>query len=897
MISFGALKIEYNFYKNSIYKLLLKLIRRVFAIQILLLLNAYLFAQNNVFVADSLYITDTLHVIDTIMVSDTLKDDGLSENAIETPVDYLAVDSIEFSVSEKKVYLFGQAQINYGEIELKASYIEFDLSNNIVFAKGIIDSTGKEIGRPEFKEGDESFTAKRIRYNFDTKKGIIEGVFSEQSDGYLHSGKTKKMPNDQICLQKGKYTTCDLEHPHFYVALSKAKVIPNDKIISGPANIVIADIPLPIFIPFGYFPNKKGRASGILIPQYGEEENRGFFLRDGGYYLGINDKVDLTLKGEIYSKGSWGLSTISRYRKRYKYNGNFNFNYSNLILNEFGEPDYSKTKQYKLVWRHTQDPKARPNSNFSANVNFGSVSYDKYLSRNTNEYLNNTIQSSIAYRKTFPNTPFNMSATINHSQNSSDSTVSITLPNLSVNMNRIYPLKKLINSNKFKFAKNLSLSYNSRFENKITNIRDSILFTSMVFDEFKNGIQHSIPISTSMNVFKFFSINPSFNYTERWYFESIDKYWDASTFFDPVDSSYYYGREIVDTISGFNRVSDYSVSASVSTNLYGFYQFQASPIKLIRNSGLLAIRHKVSPSVSFRMRPDFKEEKWGYYDNYVNASGDTIDYNHYETGIYGVPSGGKSGMLSFRLNNNIEMKVRNRKDTTGEGTKKIPLLRSLNLGSSYNIYADSLNWSPVSVSGNTDILKMVNMNFGASLDPYAFDTIDTKRINTFEQDYTGNFLRLTSANWSMSFSLSDNNFRKAPSERESKEDTPNEILAIEEHNYYDYFNIPWSLKFDYSIRYSKTGIAEPNITQTVGMRGDLSITQKWKIGVQTGYDIQNKEISFTNINISRDLHCWHMTFRWIPFGTRKSYNFEIGVKASILSDLKYTKRESWLDNL
>jgi LptD protein len=830
----------------------------------------------------------------------TVEDDTIpkgpkvSENAVDTKVEYKAKDSIQFSVDAKKVYLWGDAEIIYGDIQLKSAYIEFNMNDNIVLATGLIDSLGEEYGKPEFVDNKESFTAKKIRYNFDTKRGVIDGVFSEQSDGYLHSGKTKKLDNDEFHLKKGKYTTCEHEHPHFYVALSKAKVIPDDKIISGPANIVIEDIPLPIGIPFGFFPNSSGRASGILIPQYGEEQNRGFYLRDGGYYFGISDKIDLTIKGETYSKGSWGLSALSRYKKRYKYNGNFSFNYTNLSIDDEGINQFN----YKLIWRHTQDPKARPNSNFSADVNFGSSGYDKYNSRNANDYLQSTIQSGISFRKTFPNSPFNGSANIRHSQNNRDSIVNLTIPDLNLSMNRIYPFKKIVKSKKLGFVEKLGIQYTSNFKNTVS-IRDTLLFEPSTLDKFRNGVQHNIPISTSFNAFKFFNISPSFTYKERWYFESINRYWDESAYYDYENEQYGYGRVYTDTSTGFNRVYDYNISAGLSTTLYGFYQFQASPIRLVRNSGLIAIRHKIDPSVSFSMRPDFSEGRWkgvdGFYDEYINGSGDTVKYSRYEGGIYGVPGEGRFGSLSFGINNNLEMKVANKKDTV-TGFKKVSILKQFSVRSSYNIFADSLNWSTVNMTGSTSLFDVINLNFGVIYDPYAYDTIAGKKVSIFEYDYNGDLLRLTSANISINFSLNDKTFKSTPAER-AEAGTPADILRQEEINYYDYFSVPWNLRFDYQIRFSQPDRLEPTITQTFNFSGDFSITKKWKVGFSSGYDIERREITFTNVNISRDLHCWMMTFRWVPFGVRQSYNFEIGVKASILSDLKYNKSKTFIDNL
>ncbi|MCK4662176.1 MAG: LPS-assembly protein LptD [Bacteroidales bacterium] len=875
--------------------MLLKFTYRVFNIILLVCVSLLIYSQDIKTNNDTLSIisNDTIFIIDdTLSVDmDTIPEKSiLSPNAVDAKIDYNADDSIIFSLDEKKVYLYGNAIIIHTNMELKADYIVLDLEKDIVFACGVTDSLGKETGKPEFKEGNEAFVAETMRYNFKTKKGIIKGVITEQGEGYLHSSRTKKMPNNEIHLKNGKYTTCDHEHPHFYVALTKAKVIPDEKIISGPAFLVIEDVPLPfIGIPFGFFPNKKGRASGILIPNYGEEVNRGFYLRDGGYYWGISDHFDLVARGEIYSKGSYGLKTQSRYKKRYKYNGNLSFDYYRNKIGDKGSTDFIDQKDYKLRWTHSQDPKARPNSSFSANVNFGSVTYDKYNSTNTQDYLNNTIQSSIAYSKTFANTPFHMSTNVTHSQNSRDSIVHMSLPIMTFNMKRIYPLKKAVDKWDIGWLENLGIGYTSKFQNTVEVI-DTLLFEPSTLDKFKNGVNHSIPIKTSFNLLKYFNVSPNFSYTERWYFESVNKYWDNALYIPEGDTVYQQGRIVTDTIKGFNRVYDYSMGASLSTTMYGFYKFSDSFIGFIRNSGLQTIRHKIDPSIGFSYRPDFSEEKWHYYDTVINENtGEKIGYSPYQLGIYPLPGTKKSGMINFSLRNNIEAKVLNRKDST-ESFKKIKILESLNLSSSYNLIADSLNLSNIKISARTNLFKMLNVNYDAILDPYVYDSVNNTRINTFEWEKNHKIGRITSWYISMGITLKESTFKKEDSKKDDMESED------EETDYYDYFKVPWSMRVNYSIRYSRPGLDEPVITQTLNFSGDLSLTPKWKIGISSGYDLENREFTFTNVNLSRDLHCWVMTFRFVPFGDRQNYNFEIGVKASILQDLKYTKREDWRDN-
>ncbi|RLD62744.1 MAG: LPS-assembly protein LptD, partial [Bacteroidetes bacterium] len=654
-------------------------------------------------------------------INDTIKTEQDSiirkkkkEPRIDDLIDYSASDSIIFLRSANKLYLYKNAQISYKDVELKADYIELDLEKNEVYATGILDSLKKIIGKPIFKQGSEEFESEKIIYNFKTEKGLIKGVFSKQSGGYLHSETTKKLPTNEICVKNGKYTTCNLEHPHFYIALTKAKVIPDDKIVSGPAYLVIEDIPLYVVgIPFGFFPNTKSRKSGVLIPTYGEEKRRGFYLRNGGWYFGISDYFDLSIRGDIYSKGTWQANVRSRYKKRYKFSGNVDVSYSDLVVSEPGLSDYMKTKQYKVLWRHSQDPKASPNSNFSANVNLGSSSYDKYSSNNNAAYLKNTTQSSVHYDKTFPGTPFNFSANFNHSQNSIDSIVNLTLPEMTFNMKRIFPFKVKNNAGKTKWFEKIGISYSSNLKNTVS-VKDTSLFSHKTLDEFKYGIVHKVPVSTSFKLLKYFTVSPSLNYTERWYFTYLNKY------INEADTTL-----VTDTLNGFNRVFDYSYNAALNTQIYGMYQFKKSFVK--------AIRHRITPSVTLSYRPDFSNEKWGYYKK--DPLDSTKTYSVYSNGIYSAPGSGKSGLVNFNVANNIEMKIKSKKDTV-TGTKKIVLIENLSFSTSYNMLADSLRWSKIRISGRTKLFKRLDINYSANLDPYIL-----------KSDSTGNMVNYNRFEW------------------------------------------------------------------------------------------------------------------------------------------------------
>ncbi|OFY26842.1 MAG: hypothetical protein A2275_05045 [Bacteroidetes bacterium RIFOXYA12_FULL_35_11] len=836
---------------------------------------------------------------DSLSLSIPFSNDSTKENnstekkkntdKIDDPIKYNARDSIRFDIESQKVFLYGDAFIKYKDIELKAAYIEMSLGEDLVYAKGVIDTSGKEIGKPVFKQGDQEFDAVEMTYNFKTKKGLIKGVITKQEGSFLHSEKTKKQANDIVCLEHGKFTTCDLHDPHFYIALTKAKVIPDDKIISGPAYLVIADIPMPIGIPFGFFPNKKGNTSGVLIPEYGDEENRGFFLRNGGWYFAINDYVDLSLTGDIYSNMSWGASMNSNYKKRYKFGGHFNLKYNENILGEETDSEYQQNKLFAVTWSHAQDPKARPNSTFSANVNVSSSSFDRYNSTNyTGNMFTNQKQSNISYSRIFPNSPFSFSSNFRHSQNSMDSTITITLPDINFGMSRIFPFRKKNKTGELKWFDNIGVSYTTTAQNKITT-KESKLFEEESLSQFKNGMQHSIPLSTSFKVLRYFNLSPSANYTERWYLNSINRYWDDSVKINETT----FGNIKTDTIPGFNRAYDYNFTLSLSTTLYGMYQLKVGPLK--------AVRHVMTPSVSLSYRPDFGEEKFGVYKKHMevfrrtNAPNDTIyrQYSRFENGIFGTPQNGKAGMVNFSLGNNLEMKVRSKADTV-EGLKKIKIFDALNFSTSYNIAADSLKWMPLNISGSTNFLRLLNLRFSGIVDPYSFDSLLTgyTRVNRFMLDENGDFGRITSANLSIGANINAKTFQNARKEKELNENKNKRF----DKNGYHIFRIPWNLSLSYNLRYDKPDV-EDKTTQTLQVSGDFFLTPKWQIRFRTDYDFEVKKLVNASIDIHRDLHCWEMSFNWIPFGFYKSFHFKINVKSSILQDLKMERKKNWLDNI
>ena len=808
---------------------------------------------------------------DTISnVDDTLQSSPSS--TLSSPVDYQAADTIESFLDEERIILKGNAKVIYDDIELEAAYIDIDFKKNELFAKGKEDTLGNPIGLPLFKEGADVYESREIRYNFKTKKGIITDVVTEQDGGFLHSRRTKKHPENIIDLKAGKYTTCDHEHPHYFIAMSKARVIQNDKIVSGPLYLVIEDVPTPIAIPFGFFPFTKEKTSGLIIPRYGESERRGFSLEDLGYYWALSEYMDLKVVGSIYSKGSYKGTLSSRYKKRYRYSGELSFMLEKIIEGEKGLTDYVNTDAYNLRWSHNQDPKARPNSNFSANVNLKSTSANRYSTRMDN-YLQNTVNSSINYSHTLPGTPFSFNAQMRHTLNTRDSTVAMTLPSLNLNMQRITPFEPKNLNKPPNILQKIGITYSSRMENRFT-VKEDELFKKDVVDQFKFGVKHDVGLKTSAKFLKFLNFSPSANYSERWYFNSIRKKYEESLF---VGQDTAFGKKITDTLAGFNRVYDYSVSAGVNTTLYGLYTFQPYiPVE--------AIRFVHSPSVSYSYKPNFGLDKFGYYDQVEGKPDET--YSYYDNGIYGVPSGPRSGSINLSLGNQVSMKVRTPRDTVSD-TKKIDLLKTLNFSTNYNIVADSMNWSPLSMRASTNLFKKINVQFSASMDPYALDPITFNRIDKFQYNVDGKLGRITRAQIAFNFKLDSKMFEGDEVSEEEQQET---VI-----DYYDYFDIPWSFTLDYKYTFSKPNNTK-TVLQTVGLRGNFSVTEKWKVGFRTGYDFENRKMSATTVDITRDLHCWVMSFHWVPFGERQSYSFTIGVKSSILQDLKYDKRENWYDN-
>ncbi len=863
-----------------------------------LLLN-YIAGQDSV-AADSLQV-----VADSIAQAQQVGD-------IETTINYSAKDSITMDIVSQIVRLYGEAKVTYGAIELEAAVIEIDYSTNVVTAKGVEDSTGVVVGKPVFKDGEEMYETDDMKYNFTTRKAIIDGVVTQQGEAYMHGSKVFKNQFDELYISKARYTTCNLADPHFHIESSKLKVIPGSKVVSGPFHIRIKDMPTPIGFAFGMFPVPKQKSSGIIFPSYGEEKRRGFFLKNGGYYFALNDYINLTMLGEIYSKGSWGLNMASNYKKRYKYGGNFNVRYNNQKSDQEG--DSTVVNDFWINWSHS--PQSTGNSRFSASVSAGSSSYNQNnpTYQDLSRALNQDFNSSVSYSKTFRGTPFNLSLSSRLQQNVSTNIINLLLPEMALGMNRLYPFKKLGKSTSNNPIKKISFSWNMNGTNKVSNTplrspgfdvvgfdpqdQDTLRFTSdniaALLKRAQNGIRHSIPLTTSMSILKYISLNPSFSYEELWYFKELNYEWIESE-----------NAVRIDTLERFSRAYSYSGSVSLNTRLYGIKYFKSEKIQ--------AIRHVLQPSAGMSFRPDFSDEKYGYYQEVqIDEKGNTRRLSKYENFVYGTPSSGQSASAFFNLTNNLEMKVKTEKDTTDE-PRKVILLDNLSLSTSYNFLADSFNLAPVRISGRTRLFKKkLNINFSATLDPYLYQldsvyytgdrrNVSQTRRNIFTWDVGQGLGSITSAQFAMSMSLNpkarerENELDDMQNEMSPQDQMEMEFIKNNPELYVD-FEIPWNLRLNYNFNFTKRGYEDSRITQSIQMSGDVNLTEKWKIGFQSGFDIQSQAFTNTNFNITRDLHCWQMNFTWTPFGRYESYFLSINAKASLLQDLKVNKQRSWWDN-
>ena len=856
----------------------------------IIILSAFtLFASNSTFAKKASSSSRYMRISRTLVFSqDSIQRDSIKKDTIKPKpmfrdlVKYGAKDSIINSLDNKTVYLYGEAKIQYLTTELTAAYIKLSFEDETAEAKGVKDTTGNLIGKPVFKDGSQKFDCKELKYNYRTEKGIVKNIITEDGGGYVQGQRTKKVDSNVYCVKHGWYTTCDHhDHPHFYIEMNKAKMIKDDKVVAGFSHLVIEDVHLPLFIPFGFFPVTSKGSSGIIIPTYGEERMRGFNLKRGGYYLSINDYVDLTLLGDIYANGSWGLSVGSAYKVRYKASGNFRISSSTNFAGEEGLPDYSKSKDYSIRWTHTQDPKANPYSTFSASVDISSSKNDYYNYKNINDVANQRKQSSVSYSRRWPDSPFSMSMAFNHSQNSKDTTVSLSFPNLNFRMSQIYPLRAKDKVGELAWYDKIGMSYTADFKNSTpANLKEDKLFSTSI-SKWKKGFQHKIPISASFKLIKDMTLSPSFNYTGVVNFNSINKVVDG---YKINSSGVSTPNVVLDTLQGISYAQNYSASLSLSyaPKIFGMYNFS-------KDSKVAAIRHVVTPSINLSYVPKIGVSNSKYNRRYSYLDNDnSIAYQEYykyeNVGIFSVPRTPEkeSGSIGLSLDNNIEMKLRTVSDSTDKvETKKIKLLESFRISTRYDMFRDSMKWDQIALSARTSLFdRKLSLNFTGNIDPYALNAAG-QRINQFH----GGLGRLTRAGVSTSMNFSSDSGK-------NKKDKEQYV-----GNYADYvdFDVPWSVNIDYSYTYQKLGLQESTNTQIFRLNGDFSLTPKWKFGFNTGYDIERREVTATSFNIYRDLHCWEMTFNCVPFGTHQSFNFEIRIKSSLLQDLKLTKRDSWYD--
>jgi len=837
---------------------------------------------------------------------DSTKQDSLKKNEfLKDIVTYKATDYVSINQKKQKIYLYNEAEVIYQDMEITAGVIVIDYNKNLVYAGRLKDSTGYS-QKPVFKQGSNLIEPDSIIFNTDSKKALIFNSVTEQSGGTIISEKTKKENDSVYFIQRGKFTTSeDLDDPEYYILMNRAKIVPNKKVVTGLSQMYIYDVPTPIVMPFAYFPMSKKQTSGLIFPSFGEDtgNDRGYFLQNGGYYFAISDYLDLAILGDYYTNGSYGLRLENNYAVRYKFRGNMSFRYENLLTSERGFPDFAKRTIYNIRWSHSQDSKANPSSRFSASVNLGSSQYYQQSVNQLNQanFLNNTLASSVSYSKSWQGEPqVNLSLSATHSQNTNTEAINLTLPTMQASMSRIYPFEPKTGTKKGAIQ-NINFQVNTRGEYRI-NTTDSIFGKSEMFDDALAGMRHSIPVTTNFKVFDYFSVSTNASFEETWTLKTINRSYNQTN------------QEVV-TIdqNGFDRFLTYNFGASIGTSLYGMYNFE----KEGKDPKIQAIRHVMRPSLSYSVTPAFDQ----YYETYdvIDADGtttDQVEYTRFENSLFGRPGNRYSSSLGISVGNNIEAKVRS-KDSTKTEPEKIFLLNNLNFSTAYNLAADSLNWSPVRVSGGTQILnKKMSINFGMTLNPYALDS-NNNVINTFNVNNGGSLFRLTSANINMSYTLSNESFSGTESDEDKAsaqeaarsggrtdglfgktQDFADRRLTDKDKNkddeednneFYNYI-MPWSIRFAYAANYTNTRRQDEISSHSLMFSGDVELSPRWSIGASSGYDILNQGFTYTQLRFERDLKSWRMNFTWVPFSTRSSWNFFIGIKSNLLKDLKYDQR-------
>lgn len=869
---------------------------------------------------------------------DTVEADSLSDTArvsksmLDQPVVYQAKDSIVFHMGTKRASLYGESQVDYTNLKLNADMITISMDSSLVHAQGRSDSIGEIVGKPKFSQGGDQYDPDRISYNFKTRKAFVRNIYTEQGEGFLQSEDSKRDSTGIMYIRHGKYTTCDEAHPHFYMALTRAKVIPGKSVVFGPAYLVLEDIPLPLAIPYGFFPFSKKFHSGVIFPTFGDESSRGFYLRDGGYYFAISDYLDEKLLGEIYTKGSWGLSSKTNYMKRYRFAGSVDISYQKTITGEKNMPDYSAQSSFRVQWSHRQDAKANPSTSFSASVNFATSNYER---NNINSlynpavYSQSTRTSSVSFSKTWSRIGLSVSLSTNLSQNVRDSSLSVTLPNMSISLQRFYPFKRKRQVGKERWYEKISMQYSGALSWSI-NTKEDKFFKSNLIKDWRNGMKHNIPVSATFQLFKYINVSPSFNFTDRMYSNRIDRSWDVEN-----------QREVRDTTYGFYNVYNFNLAVSANTKLYGFFR------PIWKNSKIMAVRHVLTPSVSFSYAPDFSDRSWGFYDTYVrtdrNGNVTTETYSPFSQGMYGTAPSGKQGVVSFDIGNNLEMKLRSKKDSTGY--RKISLIDEFGVNMSYNFAAKRHQWSDLNTRIRLKLTKNYTFSMNAVFATYAYEIDENDRVRVGDRtEYSqGRFGRFQGMSQNFSYTLNNQTFRKIAdffSGRKKKDDIDKTTDEEKEFEYDPYendsnidpetrkhmrggglkrkekaevdadgymrFTMPWSLSLSYGItmRENTAGTFNRNtmrypymLTHTFNFSGNVAISDGWNISFTSGYDFNYKQLSMTSMSLSRDLHCFQMTAS-VVLRPYTCYNFTFQAKASALADvLKWKKDSDWGNNL
>ncbi len=826
-------------------------------------------------------------------------------------VQFNAKDSI-ILYGRSQAVMYGNGKIQYGDIDMTAAQISMDMDSSQVQAIGVPDTVGDLVGNPVFKDNSGEYESKVMKYNFKTKRGFITDIVTEQGEGYLTGGITKKTEDDYYYIKDGRYTTCDdHEHPHFYFQLTKAKVKPKKNVVTGPAYMVLEDLPLPIAVPFGYFPFSEKYQSGILMPTVGEDYNRGFYLRNGGYYLALGQYADLALTGEIYTRGSWGLSAQSSYSKRYKFSGSFSVNYLTTVTGEKGDPDYSKMKNFQVLWNHSQNQKANPYLTFSASVNFATSGYSRNSLNTyyTKAFTENTKSSTVNLTYKIPNSKWSISTNANISQRTADSTLTVSFPNVTISMSQTAPFKRKRAVGDERWYEKIKINYTGRFQNSLTAKQNDFLHKSLVKD-WRNGMSHTMPIQATFNVFKYFNITPNITLNDRMYTSKILQQWDPNA-----------SAVVRDTTYGFYNIFDFNFGVSVSTKVYGFFK----PLKFLGklSEKLQMVRHVMTPSVSFTATPDFGAPFWGYYGNYERVMTDgtvmPVRYSYFQHGLYGSAPSAKSGVISFNIANNLEAKVKSESDSTG--FKKISLIENFTLSQSCNLAADSLKWSNLSTSIMLRLTKGFNLNLNATWDVYKYALSPTGapvRINKLRLFNGGGWGRLSSTGTSFSYTFNNDTFRrkrnkdKNNNEQQSRTDTnrgntdekedegkdSGQTTDLELVDGYAKWECPWSLTLNYSVSYGYGSFNYKKLeyngkwTQNLSLNATIRPTKNWSFNASASYNFDTHKIAYMNCTISRQMHCFEMSASFVPVGPYKSYNFHIAVKSSILQDVKYDKHSS-----